>query len=458
MRGVFVRIYLAFLLTSVVAALVTLVLAAYYRHWSNDSINLIAPTGGYISAAELILQRGGEPLLLEWLLTFERHPSVNAYIFDDRGLSMLPQVPVAVLDYAYSPDSYQALVNPLGRTEILVKAPIVSHDGRIYLLVVEFIHPLAVFNFPAYLAWGFAAAVLLFALLGWLLSLYLTRPLTDLQQYVQAFGRGDFHLDLPTALTRRGDEVGQLSREFDAMASRLERVLDDQKQLIRDVSHELRSPLARSAVALELARLDACEEQQDSLDRIEQENQRLNELIGDLLGMARLEVDQNRRHWQHLDAVELVDEIVEDARFEHSDEQLDWQPLSQPLPIVADPSLMRAAIENLVRNALLHTHAGTAVSVTLAQEADWVQVCVRDRGPGVPEAILPDLVRPFVRNEDARERSAESLTKGHRGFGLGLAISHRVALHHGGELLLQNHPDGGLQACLTLPLDATLAS
>ncbi|ASP38302.1 hypothetical protein CHH28_06230 [Bacterioplanes sanyensis] len=453
MRGVFVRIYLAFLLTSLVAAMVTLALAAYYRHWSNDSINLIAPTGGYISAAELILQRGGEPLLLEWLFTFERHPSVNAYIFDDRGLSLLPQVPPAVLEYAYSPQNYQALVNPLGRTEILVKAPLMSHDGRIYLLVVEFIHPLAVFNFPAYLAWGFAAAVLLFALLGWLLSLYLTRPLTDLQHYVQALARGDFHLQLPSKLTRRGDEVGQLSREFDAMASRLGRVLEDQKQLIRDVSHELRSPLARSAVALELARLDSCDEQQDALDRIEQENQRLNELIGDLLGMARLEVDQNRNHWQHLDAADLVDEIVSDARFEHSSEQLNWHRPAQSYPVLTDPALIRAAVENLVRNALLHTHPGTAVSVSLTQDGPWLVICVRDRGPGVPEHILPDLVRPFVRNEDARERSTEALDKGHRGFGLGLAIAHRVALHHGGDLQLANHPKGGLQATLSLPVD-----
>jgi two-component system OmpR family sensor kinase/two-component system sensor histidine kinase CpxA len=451
-RGVFVRIYLAFLLTSLVAAAVTLVLAAYYRHWSNDSVNLIAPTGGYISAAELILQRGGEPLLLEWLLTFERHPSVNAYVFDDRGLSLLPQVPNSVVEYAYSSQNYQALVDPLGRTEILVKAPIMAHNGRIYLLVVEFIHPLAVFNFPEYLAWGFVAAILLFAILGGLLSRYLTRPLVDLQRYVQALGRGNFHLTLPSKLIRRGDEVGALSREFDAMATRLARVLDDQKQLIRDVSHELRSPLARSAVALELARLDACEEQEDALNRIEQENQRLNELIGDLLGMARLEVDQNLDHWQRLDMSDLVDEIVSDARFEHPDGQLAWQPPPMALMVEADPALIRAAAENLIRNALLHTHEGTAVTVTVEAIEHQVRVCVRDRGPGVPESILPDLVRPFVRNEDARERSTEQLGRGHRGFGLGLAIAHRVALHHGGELVLSNHPDGGLQACLMLPL------
>ena len=163
MRGIFVKIYSAFVVTSLVTTLVTLLLAMYYRQWSNDSINLIAPTGGYISAAELMLQRGGEPLLLEWLLTFERHPSVNAYVIDSRGLSLTPEVPEAVLSYALAADSYSAQVNVLGYSEILVKSPIRSVDGNIYLLVVEFLHPLAVFNLPAYLAWGVIASFLLFA-------------------------------------------------------------------------------------------------------------------------------------------------------------------------------------------------------------------------------------------------------------------------------------------------------
>src|SRR5690606_28506617 len=120
----------------------------------NDSVNLIAPTGGYISAAELMLQRGGEPLLLEWLLTFERHPSVNAYVFDDQGVSLTPAVPVDVLSYAFAADSYQARVNPLGQTEILVKAPLHSLDGRVYLLVVDSCRPLGLLSLLLFLGFG----------------------------------------------------------------------------------------------------------------------------------------------------------------------------------------------------------------------------------------------------------------------------------------------------------------
>ena len=192
MRGIFVKIYLAFLFTSIVATLVTLILAAYYREWSNESINLIAPTGGYISAAELTLQYGGEPLLIEWLLTFQRHPSVNAYVFDSSGLSLLDNVPDQVREYAFSPESYEARVDHMGRSEIIVKAPIASYDGRFYLLVVEFVHPLAVFNLPTYLAWGLGASLALFAVLGFLLSGYLTHPLRHMQRSVKAMAKGDW--------------------------------------------------------------------------------------------------------------------------------------------------------------------------------------------------------------------------------------------------------------------------
>ena len=113
MRGIFWKIYLAFMVTAMATTFVTWSLAAFYREWSNESHNLIAPTGGYISAAELMLQQGGEPLLLEWLLSFEQLSSVNAYVFDEQGLSLLSNVPDSVKSYAYAYDEYEARVNPI---------------------------------------------------------------------------------------------------------------------------------------------------------------------------------------------------------------------------------------------------------------------------------------------------------------------------------------------------------
>lgn len=450
MRGIFVRIYSAFVITSLITTLVTLLLAMYYRQWSNDSINLIAPTGGYISAAELMLQRGGEPLLLEWLLTFERHPSVNAYVIDNRGLSLTPEVPEAVLSYALAADSYSAQVNVLSYSEILVKAPLKSTDGNIYLLVVEFLHPLAVFNLPAYLAWGVAASFLLFALWGFLLSRYLTRPLLSLQRSVKAFANGQWPVYLSPRVLQRQDEVGELGREFGQMAERIQRLLAEQRQLLSDVSHELRSPLARSTIALELARMDSVPEQKEYLDRIELENIRLNDLIEDLLNMARLEIRQNKQQWQRLNCGELLQQVIDDAQFEYANNTISFKQPEQQVWVKGDERLLLSAFENILRNALIHTAEQTSVEVSLSVGTE-VSIRIRDHGAGAPEELLQDLLRPFVRAEQARERSLDSLKQGHRGFGLGLAIAQRVASYHHGELSLKNAKDGGLEALIVLP-------
>lgn len=451
MRGIFIRIYLAFMVTTLLATLVTVVLAVYYRQWSNNSVNLIAPTGGYISAAELMLQRGGEPLIMEWLLTFKRHPSVNAYIFDDNGISLTPEVPQEVLGYALAADSYQARINPLGRAEILVKAPIHTIDGRVYLLVVEFIHPLAIFNLPTYLAWGVLASLLVFAVWGFVLARYLTRPLLSLRRSVHAFAMGKWPVFFSRSLLKRKDEVGELGREFELMTNKLQRLMADQRQLLSDVSHELRSPLARSTVALELARLDAVPEQEEFLDRIELETQRLNELIEDLLNMARLTTLPEGHQWQRLDCRDLLEQVVADAHFERPDNPVQYTPPTAPLWVLGASKLLLSAFENIVRNALLHNNSDVPVEINLRQETDVVTIQIRDHGPGVPAHMLKHLLRPFVRNEQARERSLDSLKHGHRGFGLGLAIAHRVAEHHHGSIELNNHPNGGLCVTIRLP-------
>lgn len=422
MQGIFVRIYAAFLITSLFAALVTLTLAIYYRQWSNDSINLIAPTGGYISAAELMLQRGGEPLLMEWLLRFERHPSVNAYVFDHQGISLLADIPADVHDYAFAADSFKARVNPLGQTEVLVKAPIQDRSGNIYLLVVEFLHPLAVFNLPVYIAWGLFASLLLMGILGFIVSRYLSQPLLSLRESVKAFADGRWP-DISQQVLSRGDEVGDLGREFDRMAGRLQMLISGQQQLLSDVSHELRSPLARIVVAIELARLDAVPAQEEHLARIELETQRLNELIADLLGMARLEADEAQQAWKEVDCSDVVRQVVTDARFEHPENDISLTLEADRALVSGDARLLASAVENLLRNALLHTHAGTAVEVTLRVQSGHCDITVRDHGPGVAEDMLEELLKPFVRNEEARERSQQNIDKGHRGFGLGLAIA-----------------------------------
>lgn len=449
MRGLYWKIYLAFILTSVLATLVTMAYAVFYRQLSNETSNLIAPTEGYISSAQLMLQRGGESLLMEWLITIEQHPNVNAYVFNNEGISIVGDpVPESVSQYAFSASEFLVKVQPLNRSEILVKAPLTSMDGQFYLLVVEFLHPFAVLDVKSYITLGLSVAIIFFGGIGFLLSGYLSRPMRRLQKTVKAIAAGDLTARSGYRLRRRRDEIGDLSREFDVMADRVQTLLADQKGLLRDISHELRSPLARLQIATELARMDAEEPVVEYLDRIELETGRINDLIADILLLAKLEVERHPEQWQETDLVQVIEQIVHDAHFEQQAESIELSCPKKECWVMAESKLLSSAFENLIRNALLHTFPNTKVEITIkAVDSDFV-ITVRDHGPGVAEEHIPHLTQPFYRAEHARERIAQDVKQqcsGGRGYGLGMAIADRVIRSFDGHMAIRNHPEGGLE-------------
>jgi two-component system sensor histidine kinase CpxA len=230
------------------------------------------------------------------------------------------------------------------------------------------------------------------------------------------------------------------------MAARLENLVGSQRRLLRDVSHELRSPLARLSVALELARDRAGEEAVEPLGRIEREASRLDELIGKLLLLERLEEDGPRAEAVEFDLCDLLTEVVDDAAFEAvaGDREVTLDACAS-CRINGHPDLMRSAFENVLRNAIRHTPEGTTVEVSLTEEAGVRHVSVRDHGPGVPEEHLERLFDPFSRVADARERSTG-------GAGLGLAITRRAVELHGGSVTARNNPSGGFEVEIRLPV------
>ena len=449
MRGIYWKIYFAFILTSVLATLVTLAYAVFYRQLSNETNNLIAPTEGYISSAELMLQRGGEPLLIEWLLTFEQHPNVNAYVFDSQGGSIMGgDVPEDVSLYAFSQSDFHVKIQPLNRSEILVKAPLTSRDGQFYLLVVEFLHPFAVLDVKSYIYLGLGVAIIFFAGIGFLLSAYLSQPLQRLQKTVKAIAGGDLGARSGYRLRKRRDEIGDLSREFDVMADRVQTLLADQKGLLRDISHELRSPLARLQIANELARMDANELVLENLDRIDLETNRINEMIADILLLAKLDVDRHPEQWQATDLIQIVNQVVNDAHFEQQEQSIEIHCQKKHCWVMADEKLLSSALENLIRNAMLHTFINTKVEITIKSVDSDFAIVIRDHGPGVAEKHIPNLTKPFYRAEQARERVAQNVKQkksGGRGYGLGMAIANRIIISFDGHMAIRNHPEGGLE-------------
>jgi signal transduction histidine kinase len=290
--------------------------------------------------------------------------------------------------------------------------------------------------FPTGQLWVLGAVVLL----CYWLARYLTSPLRSLQVALERFGQGDFSARTGS---KRSDELGQLARTFDQMAERIQNLVAAQRRLLLDISHELRSPLARLRVAVELARSGS--NRDAALDRIEKEAERLNALVGELLQATRAEVDPQSVRTQPVRLDDLIAGIVSDCSIEASARGCSLVfDAPGPVTVAGDAELLRRAAENVIRNAIRYAPPQTPVEVRLAPNGAAARIQVRDYGPGVPEESLSHIFDAFYRVEGDRNRESG-------GVGLGLAIARRAVELHKGTLLARNaHP--GLLVEMDLPI------
>jgi two-component system sensor histidine kinase CpxA len=301
---------------------------------------------------------------------------------------------------------------------------------------------------PEFTGIRIAIALVLSGVVCLWLAWYLTRPMRHLRAATARIAAGNFDVRVSAALGRRRDEIADLGRDFDDMAQRLKALLESHRQLLVDISHELRSPLARLQIALGLARQRGGGAIDAELDRIERECEALNELIAQLLSLSRLESDGRTGDFIPVDLQEIVEGVVADARYEALERGREVRlSHADQVSVSGNVDLLRSAVENVVRNAVRHTPERTTVEVAVARSgsAGEVSVSVRDYGPGVPDAMLGRLFEPFVRVEPARER-------GRGGFGLGLSIARRAVVVHGGRISARNAPGGGLVVEIVLPI------
>jgi two-component system, OmpR family, sensor histidine kinase CpxA len=294
-----------------------------------------------------------------------------------------------------------------------------------------------------HVAWGFALFVS--GVICYLLTRYLTAPILRLRTAARQLAQGELTARV-TDMKPRHDEIGELVRDFNFMAGRIEALVTSQRQLISDISHELRSPLARVNAILGLARQRLGPNV--LFDRIERDTERLNEMIGRLLTLARLDMTSVSPELRRTDLEALVSDIVADAQWEAGERNCRVDLVCDcDCYVDANPDLLRSAVENIIRNAIRYTAAGTTVDVRLdcckGDHGDLAVMRVRDRGPGVPSGELANIFRPFYRVADARDRQSG-------GVGLGLAIAERVARLHGGSIHAENRTAGGLEVVLTL--------
>lgn len=340
------------------------------------------------------------------------------------------------------------LLSPHSRNPALPSPPLVRIDDQIYWLIPDF-QAASLGRFvsrPRVLLVPLLLAALVGALVCGLLARYLAAPIERLRQATVKYAAGDFSHQVGPTLGQRRDEIVDLAFAMDHMAKRLDTLIQSQRTLLRDVSHELRSPLARVQAALGLARQKTGENGKKELDRIEQEADKLSELIGEILTFSRLDTGLSPLANDAIDLHQLVAETVEDAQLEADmlGCGIVLLPL-EPVQLNGDAVLLHSAVENILRNALRHTAPGSQVEVSLQRHsAGLCTISIRDHGPGIPENKLKEIFEPFVRLDEARSSQAG-------GFGLGLAIARRAAERHGGSIRAENLPSGGLVMHINLP-------
>ena len=287
------------------------------------------------------------------------------------------------------------------------------------------------------------------ALLCLLLARSLSYPLRSLQVATHRIADGDLTTRVEREVTLRKDEIGSLAKDFNVMTERLDSLLQAQRRLLGDISHELRSPLTRLNVALELARKKVQDEgASSSLERIEQEALRLDELIGEVLMLTKLRALQRPREQVDVDLAQLIEEVVDDAHFEAEsvDKSVETN-VAASCKVIGSRELLRRALENVVRNGVKYTRDKTKILVSLKTEDHEAIISVKDQGKGVDEELLPRLFTPFFRAAPDRDRETG-------GVGLGLAITEGAVLLHGGSVSAENAKEGGFVVTIKLPIKA----
>lgn len=444
--NLFVKIFLWFL-----AALAAMVAVVVFLNWTVQTepvvsrwrVSVTNTTTIYAQTAAQIYAAEGEEGLGKFLERIRKPENIGEVdLIGENGKVWMSQG-VAAEQYkdlvakALSSDGVEIESIPEASTSVSA-TKFTLGNGERYVLIVRWERPrFTPFFGESPLRYVRYGALLLAALiLCWLLAKYLASPIGKLRRATQRFADGDLSTRVGDKIGWRRDELASLAKDFDVMAERIETLITSQQRLSRDVSHELRSPLARMNVALEIAKQKSNGDTSSVFQRIESESQRLNDMISRLLTLSKLETGAKDFDRRELSLKSLVEQVAADADFEGKPRDRSVRVISaDECRVVGSDSLIRSAVENVLRNAIRYTREGTSVDVSLSNTAGKATIRIVDHGQGVPEAELANLFRPFYRVGEARDR-------GSGGTGLGLAIAEQAIKAHDGTIVAKNHEDG----------------
>ena len=443
MHSLFSRIFLLFLLamTLIVGSSIATTFTIASRE--NESAEFQRRPSLAIQASE-VLAHDGVAALRNWL-------DINKTVIGDRELFVVGPDGQDILGRRLPEGASRRLGmsrEPApGNFRPSRAAPqIVASDGAIYTVFTTPRRPsvFGALSLPAISFTILGIALVVSALTSWWLAEHLTAPIRRIQAGARALASESLDVRVSAGLEERKDELAVLARDFDAMADQLRANRGATTQLLRDISHELRSPLARMRVALGLARQPPADLSRQ-LDRLEREIERLDAMISQVLKLAHLHGTDALQQRERFDLGEVIEELVRDANFEGAVKncRIDLQGMTESA-LFGSRELLRSAIENVLRNAVRYSPNDTAVQMTVSKSDGGLEMLIRDHGPGVPAAELERIFEPFYRVAESRDRDSG-------GEGIGLAITSQVMKAHGGSAQAVNAPNGGLEVRLRLP-------
>lgn len=395
------------------------------------------PVALVVESAAATLQYGGVDALRNMLHAKEKR---SVYVVDEAGHELLGR--------AVSPEAIIQARTKLTNTVEISTVKQVNVSGKNYLLFLASAEGIPITNTPQrrLIPWvPIIAATIASLIFATLLAWYFSKPIQHLRTAFETVASGNLNVDLNSVMGGRRDDLANLGRDFDRMTGQLRSLIEAQRRLLHDISHELRSPLARLQVAIGLARQQP-EKIESSMVRIERESIRMDLLVGELLTLSKLDAGVSDSMKESIVPGELLADIVDDAQFEATAQSKQVELVGEAKKIIkGNAELLHRAIENVIRNAIKYTPAGSSVIVKTGEEGSGLlAITVMDSGSGIAENELELIFEPFFRGN--------SLGNNADGHGLGLAIARRVIIAHGGNISASNRATGGLCVEITIPV------
>lgn len=448
MRSLFLKFFLSFWLVIGLILGAAAVVGFLYAEQLQKTIEDFE-AGNSMQEASAALARGGREALLAWRNNTPRDDGVGILILDESGRDISGRRVPFPVERMF--ERHQARLARLRRGDAGERGErrsrflpqLTAPDGEVFTMLVAPVRaPEAFWSNQDIRVLLLVFGLLTSGLVSYGLATAFSRPVRKLRDATDALAEGDLNARVSGSVARRRDELGMLGRDFDSMAEKLQQAAQRQTEMSRNISHELRSPLARIRVAVELARRKAGNLQE--FERLDQEAERLDSLIGQILSYTKLEFDAARNR-APVDLADVVSEVAENVNFESKGERIR---IGSDGPVIVHGfrGAITSAVENIVRNAVRHSPSDEDIVVTVSGTADGGAITIEDKGPGVSEHELASLFEPFFRTRQSAEED------GNGGTGLGLAIARRAVEElHGGSLVAQNRDSGGLAVTISLP-------